>query len=292
MDFFLKSVKRLIKSCDCDRECKAKRFKQNFKNWTSGNNYVDKFIQNTQLLDHGYYKCDALEWIPYDRLYNIKYIVESDFGKLYSAKWCDGCISGYYDQNWRRYEQNMSVTLNSLNDPINITLKFINEITAPYKIYGITRDLETRNYMIVFDTNKCRKCERKCNAVYFRYNFNNWTSGNYVIDKFIQNIQLSDHSYYECDALEWIPYDKLYNIKYIEESDFGKVYSAKWYDGYVSAGCNDQNWRRFEQNMSVTLNSLNDPTNITLELINEITAPYKIYGITRDLETRNRSSKP
>src|SRR5438876_11801147 len=29
--------------------CNAKRFQQNFKNWTSGNYYIDKLIQKTQL---------------------------------------------------------------------------------------------------------------------------------------------------------------------------------------------------------------------------------------------------
>ena len=47
-----------------------KRYQQNFKNWTSGNGIVDKFIQDTQLSQHAYNK--ALEWIPYDRFYDIK----------------------------------------------------------------------------------------------------------------------------------------------------------------------------------------------------------------------------
>src|SRR4051812_12401192 len=31
------------------QSCNSKRFQQNFKNWTSGNNEVDKFIQKIQL---------------------------------------------------------------------------------------------------------------------------------------------------------------------------------------------------------------------------------------------------
>ncbi|CAB4385394.1 unnamed protein product [Rhizophagus irregularis] len=31
------------------RPCNAKRFKENFKNWTSGNDYVDELIQHAQL---------------------------------------------------------------------------------------------------------------------------------------------------------------------------------------------------------------------------------------------------
>ncbi|RIA81551.1 hypothetical protein C1645_836831 [Glomus cerebriforme] len=52
--------------------CNAKHFQQNFKKWTSGNDDIDKFIQDTQLSATIWYK--ALEWIPYDRFYDIEYI--------------------------------------------------------------------------------------------------------------------------------------------------------------------------------------------------------------------------
>jgi hypothetical protein len=40
-------------------------FQQNFKNWTSGNNEVDKFIQKAQLKAKNYK--EILEWIEYDK---------------------------------------------------------------------------------------------------------------------------------------------------------------------------------------------------------------------------------
>jgi hypothetical protein len=127
MDSFIKIFKKRIKSCDCDYECNAIRFKQNFKNWTSGNNDINKFIQNTQLSDHNYYEVkNALEWIPYDRLYDVKYIAEDDeFGKVYRANWIDGCLNEWNDenQNWERKDQNMLVILRILNNPVSITLK-------------------------------------------------------------------------------------------------------------------------------------------------------------------------
>jgi hypothetical protein len=55
------------------RSCNAKRFQQNFENWTSGNDDIDKFIQHTQLSATDYDK--VLEWIPYDRFYDIKFRV-------------------------------------------------------------------------------------------------------------------------------------------------------------------------------------------------------------------------
>ncbi|GES73778.1 kinase-like domain-containing protein [Rhizophagus clarus] len=402
MDSFLKSVKKLVKSHDCDYRCNAKWFKQNFNNWTSGNKYIDKFIQNTQLsahynystitvlewipydrfyniryltgseidkvysanwidgnidewnehnqnwrrnnqnmfvtlknlsnsasitlkfineitepykiygitqdpetksymalLAHDYSKKTVLEWIPYDRFYNIRYLTENEIDKVYSANWIDGNIDDWntHNQNWRKNNQNMFVTLKNLSNSASITLKFINEITEPYKIYGITQNPETKNYIIVLDTNKCKNCENKCNAIYFQYNFNNWTSGNNDIDKFIQDTQLSDHNYNKCHALEWIPYNKFRDIKYIAKGGFGKVYKANWIDGYMDKWDDNHNsWKRKDQNMLVALKSLNNSKNVTLEFMNEITLHYKVnmhksiirlYGITQEPQTGN-----
>ena len=110
------------------RSCNAKRFQQNFKNWTSGNDDIDKFIQHTQLLATDRYK--VLEWIPYDRFYNIKFIAKGGFGNVYKAMWIDGRIE-YWDnknQNWYRTNKNMEVALKSLNNSKNVTTEFINEV--------------------------------------------------------------------------------------------------------------------------------------------------------------------
>jgi hypothetical protein len=107
-------------------------FQHNFNNWTSGNNDIDKFIQSTQLSEHNYYGCQALEWIPYNRFYDIKYVTESTkFEKVYKANWIDGCINEWDNdnQNWRRVNQNMIVILKNLNNPASVTSEFtINEV--------------------------------------------------------------------------------------------------------------------------------------------------------------------
>src|SRR5436305_10925998 len=48
--------------------CYSRRFQQNFKNWTSGNSDVDKFIQESQL--NAKKGSEKLEWIEYDRFEN------------------------------------------------------------------------------------------------------------------------------------------------------------------------------------------------------------------------------
>ena len=66
----------ICEKCNCI--CNAIHFQQNFKNWTSGNDNIDKFIQDAQLSAHGNAE-KALEWIPYGRFY-IKHIVKVGFG--------------------------------------------------------------------------------------------------------------------------------------------------------------------------------------------------------------------
>jgi hypothetical protein len=119
----------LNKKCkECNYICNAIHFQQNFVNWTSDSDNIDEFIQDTQLSAHKTNEIpNALEWIPYDRFYGIKCIVEK---KVYRATWIDGEISYWNskNQNWMRKNQDMSVILKKLNNPKNITLEFMNEV--------------------------------------------------------------------------------------------------------------------------------------------------------------------
>jgi hypothetical protein len=110
----------------------------------------------------------------------------------------------------------------------------------------------------------CKKCGYTCNAIYFERNFENWTSGNDDIDKFIQDTQLLAHKTSEIShAIEWIPYDRL-NTNTIKDK-FDKVYRANWIDGNISLWNNiKQNWDRFNQNAPVILKRLDNSKNINM----------------------------
>ena len=124
--------------------------------------------------------------------------------------------------------------------------------------------------MVVLD-DICEKCKYECNAIHFERNFKNWTSGNDDIDKFIQDSQLPAHDS-ASKALEWVPYNRFYNIKYIAKGGFGKIYGANWIDGNIDKWDNEnQNWNRKGQNMLIILKSLNNSKNIiTSEIMNEV----------------------
>ena len=100
-------------------QCNAKRFQQGFPNWTSGNIYIDNFIQESQLNAQNYR--EVLEWIPYNRLTNIKYLAKGGFSTVYKAIWLDGKIQYWdYDKNqWDRWS-NDEVVIKSLNNSSDI----------------------------------------------------------------------------------------------------------------------------------------------------------------------------
>ena len=139
-----------------------------------------------------------------------------------------------------------------------------------HNFYGITQDPETKDYMMVLNDKLCKICNCMCNAIHFQRNFDNWTSGNNEIDEFIQDTQLLAH-YYTPKALEWIPYDRFYNIKCIAEDGFGKVYKANWIDGCIDEWNNEnKNWKRKDPNMFVILKRLTNLTNVASEFIDKV----------------------
>ena len=114
------------------KTCNSKRFRNDFNNWTSGNDKIDKFIQDAQL--NANYRRGVIEWIPYDRFKDVKQIGRGGFGTIHYARWIDGYIEEWdiENQQWKRYGQvevalkmfdnfvNFDDVLNEVNILINI----------------------------------------------------------------------------------------------------------------------------------------------------------------------------
>ena len=117
-------------------QCNAKRFQQEFPNWTSRNKCIDNFIQETQLNAKSLF--EVLEWIPYNRLTNIKYLAKGGFSTVYNAIWSDGFIQwwDYGKKQWDRVRydsiKGYSVVIKSLNNSSNINEEFLNEVRYLY----------------------------------------------------------------------------------------------------------------------------------------------------------------
>ena len=95
---------------------------------------IDNLIYQSQLKTVSYY--NNLEWIPYDRLQNIKPIGEGGFAKIFSATWLDGKL--ILDRTKKRTAP-IRVALKRLKNSENMEV-FINEVNY-FKIYFIYHHL-------------------------------------------------------------------------------------------------------------------------------------------------------
>ncbi|RHZ74120.1 hypothetical protein Glove_227g160 [Diversispora epigaea] len=158
------------------KPCNSKHFQNDFNNWTSGNDKIDKFIQDAQLNANN--KWQVIEWIPYDRFKDVKQIGKGGFGTIHYARWIDGRIEKWdiENQQWKRYS-NYEVALKkfdnlvNFNDVLNemeIHLKTYTKHNASIQFYGITQDPETHSYMMVLDYANDGNLRE-----YLKINFNN-----------------------------------------------------------------------------------------------------------------------
>ncbi|CAB4413140.1 unnamed protein product [Rhizophagus irregularis] len=154
-----KECKRLNTARSYCRSCNSQRFKQNFKNWTSGNHDVDEFIQKAQLKTK-YYN-HIIEWIEYDKFENVKYLAKGGFGTTFKAVWKDGCIEvwDYENDQWKR-DSKTKVALKCLHNSQDITADFLKEVESNILVYssgytvrcfGITKDPKTNDFMMVME---------------------------------------------------------------------------------------------------------------------------------------------
>ncbi|CAB4444037.1 unnamed protein product [Rhizophagus irregularis] len=145
------------------------------------------FIKNSQL--NARTSFEALEWIPYSRLRNIKYLAQGGFSTIYEAIWLDEWIEKWdYEKHGTDQLCRMIMTmkliltaniinplkndeecgsallvLKSLNKSSNISEEFLNEWRLHLQcqcealsngsglvpLFGITQDPNTKNHMVV-----------------------------------------------------------------------------------------------------------------------------------------------
>ena len=117
------------------KSCQINYFKENFINWTSGNEKIDKFIQGRQL------KIDrpgdmVFEWIPYNHFYNIKEVGKHDVNIVYLALWENGPLDwNEINKKYIRISPDKKVILKCLrNLHDNIIDGLLNEINEIYKV--------------------------------------------------------------------------------------------------------------------------------------------------------------
>ncbi len=130
---------------------------------------------------------------------------------------------------------------------------------------------------MVFKDSHCEKCGEiytyrwceSCQIDDLKKNFTNWTSGNEIVDDFIQDIQLKINGYNDI-IVEWIPYNQFDNVKEISKDDLDTIYSAIWKDGPLYYCLYKKEYERKLGNKQVALKYLSNSQNITNELLYKV----------------------
>ena len=124
---------------------------------------------------------------------------------------------------------------------------------------------------------ECKKCNstrysdrycEECISQHLQSLFSTWTSGNEIIDNFIQKCQtISSLPTY---ILEWIPFEQFYDVTKLTEGGFSSIYSATWTRGSI----NDYNENKKEfiylGNLYIVLKSLNNSSNPGKSFFDEV----------------------
>ena len=120
------------------KPCNSGHFRDNFQNWTSGNDDIDNLIQESQL--NASDKRKFLEWIEYSNLENIEHVAEGGFGSVYRAIWKDGPITWKNDQIKQTYywdvekskwirKGEMVVAVKKYRNVTSMSSDFLNEVS-------------------------------------------------------------------------------------------------------------------------------------------------------------------
>ncbi|UZO16997.1 uncharacterized protein OCT59_008363 [Rhizophagus irregularis] len=245
--------------------------------WTSGNEKIDDFIQESQLkIDN--YDDIVLEWIPCNQFNEIKESGKNGLITIYSAVWKDGPLYKEYSNSSYTRDSNKKVALKCLHNSqesidflINEAKKYLTKISkhkAFQVLYGISQNPDTGDYILVLI----------------------WTSGNEKIDDFIQERQLKIDNNDDI-VFEWIPYNQLNEIKETGKNGLITVYSAVWKNGPLYNKYSYSSYTR-NPNKEVALKCLHNSQESIDFLINETKKyPTKhkafqvLYGISQNPDT-------
>ncbi|GBB91327.1 hypothetical protein RclHR1_18550002 [Rhizophagus clarus] len=140
--------------------CNSLHFRDNFTHWTSGNLNLDELIRNSQL--NAELPSQFIEWIEYSNLENIELVDHGGFGSVYKAIWKDCYIKNwnFNKSQWQR-QSYVEVAVKKLRNVTHVSSEFLNEVDvnlnmnimtmgiATIRIYGVTRDPQSREYAII-----------------------------------------------------------------------------------------------------------------------------------------------
>ena len=119
----------------------------------------------------------------------------------------------------------------------------------------------------------CKKCKstrysnrfcENCISLHLQRLFNTWSSGNEIVDNFIQRCQMM--SSLPAQIIEWIPYNQFFYVKKLTEGGFSTIYTAEWRRGNI-----------IDYNENETKFIYSGPRNVVLKNLKNSSDPEKSF---------------
>ena len=143
-------------------------------------------------------------------------------------------------------------------------------------IYEFELSNATNKWGKSFECNKCKLtrysdkfCEN-CISLHLQSLFNTWTSGNDIIDNFIQQCQ--KQSSLPSKIIEWIPYNQFKNVKKLTEGGFSSIYTATWTKGNIVDYNEEKKEINYFGSLYVILKCLNNSSDPGKGFFNEVSS--------------------
>ncbi|RHZ82812.1 hypothetical protein Glove_103g215 [Diversispora epigaea] len=140
--------------------CIRNYLENNFRNWKSGNEEIDKLIQECQQKTVS--PRSVIEWINYDQFENVEHLTDGGFATIFTAMWKDGCYHQWdsEDRILKRYGSH-KVILKRLNNSNSSNVHWFQEVTLSFTLdntflslatcFGLTKDPSTNEYMLILN---------------------------------------------------------------------------------------------------------------------------------------------
>src|SRR6266511_5093077 len=179
---------------------------------------------------------------------------------------------------WKAYDEMNDNAMSNTHGRENAKTHFLQLVEENEEFSEIEKRYCREKYIHWFELNngiyekgeprKCNKCEKtrysdkyceRCISLHLQSLFGTWTSGNKIIDDFIQKCQIL--SSLPGHILEWVPYEQFKKVEKLTEGGFSSIYTATWTKGYL---CDyDENKKEFIRfgSSHVVLKSLNNSIN-------------------------------
>jgi hypothetical protein len=151
-------------------------------------------------------------------------------------------------------------SIKKINEVLYHSQSIIYDVIAAYEDYNLEKPCE--NCEIILSSYKwCEPCQI--------IQMEKLTSGNKIIDDFIEQILILNVHVDNIIVFEWIPYNQFNDIKEVYKGHFVTIYSAIWKDGPLHYDFRDMKGTR-ESNKKVTLKCLYNSQNMINEFLNKV----------------------